>query len=103
MVTPISPYLLLKDISQGEEVRASGIILPSVNREQDLTRAEVKAVPVGGIILKDKAGRYLGVRPCIVKVGDVVFYEKFRGLEMDLSGERYILLEERFIVALFEG
>lgn len=99
-ITPVAPYVLIKDLPKEEEVLASGIILPGSNKEDDLTRALVVSIPKHGIPVRNKKGSLLGTRACLVEVGDRVLYEKFRGTDISVKGKPFVLLDESAIVAL---
>lgn len=100
---PVGSYILVKDIPQEEGISAGGIFLPAARTDQELTRAVVVAVPAHGIPLKSKAGRPLGFRPAVVEKGDLVLYEKYRGIEITTKGEAHVLIEESDIVMTLES
>ena len=102
VISPVPPYLLIRDVPLGEEVRESGIILPASKREQDLAKALVMAIPKGGIPVRNKLGKELGVRKCIVEQGNLILYEKFRGVDILVKGEPFVLLDEICVVAVLD-
>ena len=68
---------VLVQIKEAEEKTASGIILVDSAKEKPNT-AEVKAV---------------GSEVSEVKVGDIVVFEQYRGTELSLEGEDYLVLD----------
>lgn len=68
---------VLVQIKKAEEKTASGIILVDSAKEKPNT-AEVKAV---------------ASEVSEVKVGDIVVFEQYRGTELSLEGEDYLVLD----------
>lgn len=89
---PVSPMVFLKDIPSQEAKSEGGLYIPANKTQQDLQRATVLAVP-SEIVMK-KGTR----RPCVVSPGMVILYEKCFGIEIEIEGESFVLLEERHIV-----
>jgi chaperonin GroES len=78
-----------------EEVTAGGIVLPEQAKEKP-TRGRVLAVGPGKMLDSGNRGQMC------VKVGDDVFYGKYSGTEVDLSGKKYTVLRETDILAIVE-
>ena len=71
-----------------EQKTASGIIIPDTAQDKP-QQGEVVAVGSGR---KDE--------PLTVKVGDVVLFGKYGGTEIELDGEKFLLLKESDIFAI---
>lgn len=74
-----------------EEVTASGIIIPDSAKEKPL-KGTVIAVGQG---TKDEE--------MIVKEGDRVLYGKFAGTEIDLDGDKVLVMRQSEILAVIEN
>lgn len=73
-----------------EEVTASGIIIPDSAKEKPL-KGTVLAVGNG---TKDE--------DMILKVGDQVLYGKFAGTEIDLDGDKVLVMRQSEVLAVIE-
>lgn len=71
-----------------EEKTIGGIIIPDTAKEKPL-RGEVIAVGNG---TKDEE--------MILKVGDNVLYGKYAGTELELNGEKYLIMRQSDILAI---
>ncbi len=89
---PLGDRVLVKVLAQ-EEKTAGGILLPDTAKEKPQI-GEVSAVGEGR--LTDKGDRL----PLEVKVGDRVLYAKYAGTEIRVSGDDFILLAEKDILAI---
>jgi chaperonin GroES len=65
-----------------EEKTISGIIIPDSAKE----KPQVGTVVLVGSAKKDE--------PMEIKVGDVVFYGKYSGTELNMDGEDYLLMSQ---------
>lgn len=65
-----------------EEKTVSGIIIPDSAKE----KPQVGTVVLAGASKKDE--------PMELKVGDVVFYGKYSGTELNIDGEDYLLMSQ---------
>src|SRR6195952_2837678 len=81
--------------SEGEQVTASGIVIPDTAKEK----------PQEGVVLAVGPGRFEdGNRvPLDVNVGDKVLYSKYGGTEVKYAGEEYLVLSARDVLAVIEG
>jgi chaperonin GroES len=86
-IKPLADRVLIKPAA-AEEKTASGIIIPDSAKEKPLT-GEVLAVGNG---TKDEE--------MVVKKGDVVLYGKYAGSELDLDGEKYLIMRQSDILAI---
>ena len=41
--------------------------------------------------------------PMVVKPGDTVLYGKYAGTELDVEGEKYLIMRQSDILAIIEG
>lgn len=85
-IKPLADRVLVKPVA-AEEKTASGIIIPDSAKEKPL-KGEVLAVGKG---TKDEE--------MVVKVGDTVLYGKYAGTELDLEGEKYLIMRQSDILA----
>jgi chaperonin GroES len=80
---------------EAEQVTASGLVIPDTAKEKP---QEGKVLAVGPGRFDDK-----GVRiPVDVQVGDVVLYSKYGGTEVKYSGQDYLVLSARDVLAVIE-
>lgn len=86
-IKPLADRVLVKPAAT-EEKTASGIIIPDSAKEKPL-RGEIIAVGNG---TKDEE--------MVVKVGDTVLYGKYAGTELDLEGEKYLIMRQSDILAI---
>jgi len=80
---------------EAEERTAGGIVLPD-NAKEKPTRGTVVAVGPGKMLDSGNRGK-LGVR-----VGDEVFYGKYSGTEVEISGDKFTVLRESDVLAVIE-
>ena len=81
--------------ADAEEKTAGGIVLPEQAKEKP-TRGTVLAVGPGKLLETGNRG------PLSVRVGDQVFYGKYSGTEVDVSGKKYTVLRESDVLAVIE-
>ena len=93
-LVPLADRVVLKQ-STPEEKTKSGIILTSQTQEKP-QQAEVVAVGPGGVI----DGKEVTMQ---VKVGDKVIYSKYAGTDVELEGEKYIVVKQSDILAIVEA
>ena len=74
-----------------------------------LERISVEEKTLSGIILEktiEKTARgkvvALGKGVTDIELGNEVLFENFRGIPLEVEGNNYILLEEEFIIGVFE-
>ena len=80
---------------EAEQVTASGLVIPDTAKEKP---QEGKVLAVGPGRFDDKGARI----PVDVQVGDVVLYSKYGGTEVKYSGEEYLVLSARDVLAVIE-
>lgn len=86
-IKPLADRVLVKPCA-AEEKTIGGIIIPDTAKEKPL-KGEVLAIGGG---TKDEA--------MIVKVGDTVLYGKYAGTELELDGEKYLIMRQNDILAV---
>jgi chaperonin GroES len=81
--------------TEAEEKTASGIYLPDAAKEKP-TRGKVIAAGPGKL---DDNGKpmELGVR-----VGDEVYYGKYSGTDVEVNGEKFVILREADLLGVLE-
>ena len=80
-IKPLADRVLVKPAA-AEEKTAGGIIIPDTAKEKPL-QGEVLAVGQG---TKDEE--------MVLKAGDQVLYGKYAGTEVELDGEKYIIMRQ---------
>jgi chaperonin GroES len=91
---PLADRVIVKQV-EAEEKTKSGIYLPDAAKEKP---TQGKIIAVGPGQLDDKGKRMeLGVRN-----GDVVWYGKYSGTEVDIDGEKYVILRETDLLGVVE-
>ena len=92
-LVPLGDKIVLKQL-EAEETTKSGIGLPGQAKEKP-QEAEVIAVGPGGVV----DGKEVVMQ---VKVGDKVIYSKYAGTDVELEGEKYIIVKQNDILAIVE-
>jgi chaperonin GroES len=92
-IKPLEDRVVVKT-NEAEQKTASGLVIPDTAQEK----------PQEGTVVAVGPGRFDdGVRvPMDIKVGDVVLYSKYGGTEVKASGEEYLVLSARDILAIIE-
>lgn len=88
-IKPLSDRVLVRPTA-AEEVTVSGIIIPDTAKEKPL-KGNVLAVGNG---TKDEE--------MVVKEGDLVLYGKYAGTEIDVDGEKLLIMRQSDILAICE-
>ena len=88
---PLADRLVVKPIER-EEMTKSGIVLPDTVRERP-QEGEVLAVGPGRL---SEDGKRIAMD---VKVGDIVVYSKYGGIDYKVDDEDVVILRESDIVA----
>ena len=92
-LVPLGDKIVLKQL-EAEETTKSVIVLPRQAKEKP-QEAEVIAVGPGGVV----DGKEVVMQ---VKVGDKVIYSKYAGTDVELEGEKYIIVKQNDILAIVE-
>ena len=85
-IKPLADSVLVKP-AQAEEKTASGIIIPDSAKEKPL-KGEVLAVGNG---TKDEE--------MVLKAGDQILYGKYSGTEIEIDGEKYLIMRQSDVLA----
>ena len=93
-IKPLEDRILVQ-ANEAETTTASGIVIPDTAKEKP-QEGEVLAVGPGRI--DDKGNRV----PLDISVGDRVIYSKYGGTEVKYSGEEYLILSARDVLAVIE-
>jgi chaperonin GroES len=94
-IKPLEDRIVVKTL-EAEQTTASGLVIPDSAKEKP-QEGEVLAVGPGRI--DDNGNRV----PLDVAVGDKVIYSKYGGTEVKYSGEEYLILSARDILAIVEA
>ena len=94
VLKPLEDRIVVKPL-EAEQVTASGLVIPDTAKEKP-QEGEVLAVGPGRI---DDSGKRI---PLDVSVGDKVLYSKYGGTEVKYSGEEYLVLSARDVLAIIE-
>ena len=94
VLKPLEDRIVVQPL-EAEQVTASGLVIPDTAKEKP---QEGKVLAVGPGRVDDKGARV----PVDVQVGDVVLYSKYGGTEVKYSGEEYLVLSARDVLAVIE-
>src|SRR5579863_4360267 len=95
VIKPLEDRIVVKTL-EAEQTTASGLVIPDTAKEKP-QEGEVLAVGPGRF---DDAGTKRV--PIDVKVGDIVLYSKYGGTEVKYSGEEYLVLSARDVLAVID-
>jgi chaperonin GroES len=94
-VKPLEDRVLVKPV-EAESKTASGLYLPEAAKEK----------PVRGKVVSIGPGKRLdnGKRAHLsVKIGDTVVYGKYAGTEVEIKGDKHLILRETELLGVIEG
>jgi chaperonin GroES len=94
VLKPLEDRIVVEPL-EAEQVTASGLVIPDTAKEKP---QEGKVIAVGPGRFDDKGARV----PVDVQVGDVVLYSKYGGTEVKYSGQEYLVLSARDVLAIIE-
>lgn len=86
-IKPLADRVLIRPTA-AEEVTIGGIIIPDTAKEKPL-KGEIVAVGNG---TKDEE--------MILKAGDIVLYGKYAGTEIELEGEKFLIMRQSDVLAI---
>lgn len=86
-IKPLADRVLIEP-APAETKTVGGIIIPDTAKEKPL-KGTVVAVGTG---TKDE--------DMVLKVGDVVLYGKYAGTELDVEGQKYLVMRQSDVVAI---
>jgi chaperonin GroES len=91
---PLQDRVIVKQ-TEAEEKTKSGIVLPDSAKEKP-TKGKVIAVGPGKL---DEKGKPMEIG---VRVGDSVYYGKYAGTDVEVEGQKYVILRENDILGVLE-
>lgn len=94
-IQPLEDRIVVRPI-ENESKTASGIYLPESAKEK----------PMRGKVLATGPGKRLdnGKRAALsVKVGDTVVFGKYSGTEVELKGDKQLIIRETELLGIIEG
>ena len=86
-IKPLADRVLIKP-APAEEKTAGGIIIPDTATE----------IPLQGEVLA--AGNGTKDEEMVLKAGDTVLYGKYAGTEVELDGEKYLIMRQSDVLAV---
>jgi len=92
---PLYDKIVVKRMEEQEQRTASGIIIPDTAKEKPQI-GEVIAVGDGKLL---NNGQVVAPK---VKPGDKVVFNKYAGTEIELDGEKYLIMSEDEVLAIIE-
>jgi chaperonin GroES len=91
---PLADRVIVKQ-TEAEEKTKSGIVLPDSAKEKP-TKGKVIAAGPGKL---DDKGKPMEIG---VRVGDTVYYGKYSGTDVEVDGQKYVILRESDILGVLE-
>jgi len=91
---PLADRVIVKQ-SEAETKTASGIVLPDSAKEKP---TKGKVISVGPGKTDDNGKRHA----LNVKAGDVVYYGKYSGTDVEVEGEKFVILRESDLLGVLE-
>ena len=95
VLKPLEDRIVVQPL-EAEQTTASGLVIPDTAKEKP---QEGKVLAVGPGRWDEDGEKRI---PLDVKVGDVVLYSKYGGTEVKYSGEEYLVLSARDVLAVIE-
>lgn len=86
-IKPLADRVLIQP-APAEEKTAGGIIIPDTAKEK----------PLQGKVLA--AGNGTKDEEMVLKAGDTVLYGKYSGTEVELDGEKYLIMRQSDVLAI---
>ena len=94
-IKPLEDRIVVQ-ANEAETTTASGIVIPDTAKEKP---QEGTVIAVGPGRWDDEGEKRI---PLDIAVGDVVLYSKYGGTEVKYSGEEYLVLSARDVLAVIE-
>ena len=91
---PLADRVIVKQ-TEAEEKTKSGIYLPDAAKEKP-TKGKVISVGPGKL---DDNGKPMEIG---VRVGDSIYYGKYAGTDVEVDGQKYVILRENDILGVLE-
>ena len=92
-IQPLDDRIVVKP-NESEETTASGLVIPDTAKEKP---QEGEVVAVGPGRFNENGGERI---PMDVSVGDKVIYSKYGGTEVKYSGDEFLILSARDVLAV---
>lgn len=92
MIKPLEDRVVVKRLQSADKTEG-GLYIPPTNQKKS-DQGEVLAVGPGRML---ESGQ---VAPMSVKVGDIVLFMQFGGQEVEIEGEKLLVLSERELLAV---
>jgi chaperonin GroES len=92
-IKPLEDRILVKPLD-AEQTTASGLVIPDTAKEKP---QEGEVVAVGPGRFNENGGERI---PMDVSVGDKVIYSKYGGTEVKYSGDEFLILSARDVLAV---
>jgi len=86
---------VLVEPGEADKVTKGGILLPD-NAKEKPTKGKVIAIGPGK---RDETGI---LRPVEISVGNTVLYERYAGSEVEVDGNKFVIVRESDIVAILD-
>ena len=86
-IKPLGDRVLVK-LAPAEEKTVGGIIIPDTAKEKPL---QGRVLAVGGGTKDEEM---------VLKAGDTVLYGKYAGTEVELEGEKYLIMRQSDVLAV---
>ncbi len=93
-IKPLEDRIVVRTL-EAEQTTASGLVIPDTAKEKP-QEGEVLSVGPGRI---DDSGNRV---PLDINVGDTIIFSKYGGTEVKYSGEDYLILSARDVLAVIE-
>ncbi|MCP3424881.1 co-chaperone GroES [Rothia sp. AR01] len=93
-IKPLEDRIVVQPV-EAEQTTASGLVIPETAKEKP---QEGKVVAVGPGRVDEKGNRI----PVDVAEGDIVIYSKYGGTEVKYSGQDFLVLSARDVLAVVE-
>ena len=91
---PLADRVIVKQ-TEAEEKTASGIFLPDAAKEKP-TRGKIISAGPGRL---DDNGKRMELS---VKAGDTIVYGKYSGTDVEVDGQKFVILREQDILGIVE-
>ena len=91
---PLADRVIVKQ-SDAEEKTATGILLPDTAKEKP-TKGKVIAVGPGKL---DDKGKPMEIG---LRVGDLVYYGKYSGTDVEVDGTKYVILRDSDVLGVID-
>jgi len=95
VIKPLEDRIVVQTL-EAEQTTASGLVIPDTAKEKP---QEGRVLAVGPGRWDEDGDKRI---PLDVNVGDVVLYSKYGGTEVKYSGEEYLVLSARDVLAVIE-